>query len=164
MLTLRPVTDGDDEFLLSLYASTREAELAQLPWNAAQKDAFVRMQFAAQKRHYAAQYPQADHEIICVDGAPAGRIYLDRSGENVHILDITVLPQRRNAGTGTLVLRQIMDEAAKQGKPVTIYVENFNPSLRLFTRLGFQTAEENGFHLLLKRSPIRAQHSAKETS
>jgi RimJ/RimL family protein N-acetyltransferase len=152
MITLRPVTDGDDELLLSLYASTRAAELAQLPWNEEQKAAFVRRQFAAQKWHYAEQYAQAEHDVICANGAPVGRIYLDRDAQRFHILDITILPQHRNAGTGTFVLRQIMDEAAKAAKPVTIYVENFNPSLRLFTRLGFAPIEEQGFHLLLKHS------------
>lgn len=156
-ISLRAVTDADEEFLLSVYASTREEELAQLPWSGEQKDAFVRMQFAAQQRHYAAQYPQAGHNIICADGTPVGRIYLDRGPERFHILDITILPQHRNAGIGASVLRQILYEAKAEGgsaaKPVTIYVENFNPSLRLFTRLGFQRVEEKGFHLLLSKLP-----------
>ena len=149
-ITLRPVTDADDDFLLSVYAGTRAQELSLVPWTTDQKDEFVRMQFAAQKRHYPAQHPQAGHDIICADQTPVGRIYLDRSGEKFHILDITVLPQHRNAGIGSFLLRQLMDEAGKAGKPVTIYVENYNPSLRLFTRLGFQRVEENGFQLLLK--------------
>ncbi|HLJ29304.1 MAG TPA: GNAT family N-acetyltransferase [Candidatus Angelobacter sp.] len=152
-VTLRPASDADDEFLLAVYSSTRADELAQLPWSAEQKDAFVRMQFAAQKRHYRAEYPQADHNIICDDGIPVGRIYLDRGGLAFHILDITVLPQHRNAGIGSFLLRQVLDQAARAAKPVTIYVESFNRSLRLFLRLGFQRAEENGFQLLLKKLP-----------
>lgn len=150
-ITLRPVTKADEDFLLSVYACTREEELSRVPWSAEQKDAFVRMQFAAQKQHYAAEHPHAEHDVIAVRGMLIGRIYLDRSGDGFHILDITVLPQYRNAGTGSFVLRQVMEEAASVGKPVTIYVENYNPSLRLFTRLGFQQVEEKGFHLLLKK-------------
>lgn len=151
-ISLRPATGADDDFLLSVYASTRADELALVPWTVEQKDAFVRMQFEAQARHYAAEHPQANHDILCADGSPVGRIYLDRSGEEFHILDITVLPQHRNVGTGSFILRQVMDEARRTGKPVTIYVESYNPSLRLFTRLGFQKVEEKGFHLLLKHS------------
>jgi len=154
-ITLRPVTESDEEFLLAVYASTRAEEMERVPWTAEQKDAFVRMQFAAQKSHYAAEYPRASHDVICVDGTPVGRIYLDRDAGKLHILDITVLPQRRNAGIGSFLLRQLLQEAAGSSKPVNIYVENFNPSLRLFKRLGFQVAEENGFQLLLK------WHSAK---
>ena len=154
-ITLRPVTESDDDFLLGLYASTRAEEMARVPWTAEQKDAFVRMQFEAQKRHYAAEYPQSRHDLICADGIPVGRIYLDRDASRFYILDITVLPQHRNAGIGSFLLRQLLQEAAESSKPVNIYVENFNPSLRLFKRLGFQVAEENGFQLLLK------WHSAK---
>lgn len=152
-ITLRPVVAEDDAFLLSVYASTRADELARVPWNADQKDAFVRMQFDAQKRHYAEEYPQASHQIICADEKPVGRIYLDRSADAFHILDITVLPQHRNTGMGSHVLGQIMEEAHRAANQVTIYVENYNPSLRLFTRLGFQPVEEKGFHLLLKKLP-----------
>jgi ribosomal protein S18 acetylase RimI-like enzyme len=149
-ITLRPVQESDDEFLLKVYGSTREQELAQAPWTAEQKRQFVRMQWEAQRNHYAAQHPQASHEIICIEGIAAGRLYLDRSGEKFHILDITILPEHRNRGAGSFLLNQIMAEANEAGKPVSIYVETFNPSLRLFQRLGFTPIQQEGFHLLLQ--------------
>jgi ribosomal protein S18 acetylase RimI-like enzyme len=148
-ITLRPVQDSDDEFLMKVYGSTREQELAQVPWTVEQKQQFVRMQYEAQKNHYAAQHPQATHEIICLEGGDAGRLYLDRSEEKFHILDITLLSEHRNRGAGSFLLGQIMAEAKEAGKPVSIYVETFNPSLRLFQRLGFTTIKQEGFHLLL---------------
>ena len=150
---MRPATAADDEFILACYASTRAQEMAQVPWNAEQKEAFVRMQYVAQKQHYAAEWPRASHDIICVDEIPVGRIYLDRREDALHILDITVLPQQRNQGTGSTLLRRLLDEADRTGKPVTIYVESFNPSLRLFERLGFRKEHEKGFHLLMKWQP-----------
>jgi ribosomal protein S18 acetylase RimI-like enzyme len=149
-ITLRPVQESDDEFLLKVYGSTREQELAQVPWTAEQKQQFVRMQWKAQKSHYAAQHPRASHEIICVKGIATGRLYLDRTGEKFHILDITLLPEHRNRGAGSFLLGQIMAEAKEAGKPVSIYVETFNPSLRLFHRLGFTTIKQEGFNLLLQ--------------
>lgn len=152
-ITLRPASPADDDFLLSVYASTRALEMAMVPWTPEQKDAFIRMQFAAQKQHYAAEFPQANHDIICVQGVPVGRIYLDRTKDAFHILDLTVLPERRNQGAGTYLLRQIMEEASQSSKAVSINVENFNPSLRLFERLGFQRASENGFQFLMRWQP-----------
>lgn len=151
-ITLRPVGAADDDFLLSVYASTRAEELAQVPWSTEQKDAFLRMQFSAQKQHYAAQYPQAKHDVIHMDETPVGRLYLALDVEAMHILDITILPQYRNSGIGSFLLGQIMDEARDSGKSVTIYIEGFNPSLRLFERLGFRKDREEGFQLLMKRS------------
>ena len=149
-ITLRPVQESDDEFLLKVYGSTREQELAQVPWTAEQKQQFVHMQWEAQKTHYAAQHPKAGHEIIYVHGIAAGRLYLDRSGEKFHILDITLLPEYRNQGTGSLLLRRLLDEAGRLGKPVSIYVESFNPSLRFFERLAFRKEREEGFQFLMK--------------
>lgn len=152
-ITLRPVSGQDDNFLLLVYATTRAAELAQLPWSSEQKDAFVRMQFTAQKQHYSAEYPHANHDLICLDGVPVGRIYLSRNGDELHILDITVLPEHRNSGIGSWLLGQVLEEGRRMAKPVSIYLENFNPSLRLFERLGFHKGKEHGFQLLLKWSP-----------
>jgi ribosomal protein S18 acetylase RimI-like enzyme len=149
-ITLRPVQDSDNDFLLTVYGSTREQEMAQVPWTAEQKLQFVRMQYEAQKSHYAAQHPNATHEIICLEGGDAGRLYLDQTGDKFHILDITVLPEHRNQGAGSFLLGKLMAEAKEAGKPVTIYVETFNPSLRLFQRLGFTTIQQEGFHLLLQ--------------
>ena len=151
-LTLRPVAPSDDPFLLKVYGSTREQELAQVPWDQEQKQQFVRMQWDAQARHYAAEHPSASHLVICNHGEPVGRLYLDRAGEDLHIVDLTLLPEHRNQGTGTVLLREIINEAKAAGKRVTIYVETFNPSLRLFQRLGFSPRRTEGFHLLLQWS------------
>lgn len=152
-ITLHPVTEADQDFLLSAYASTRAGEMAMVPWSREQKDAFIRMQFAAQTQHYAAEHPGASHEIICRDSVPVGRLYLDRRADEFHILDVTILPQFRNAGIGTLLLGRILDEAGGSRKPVSIYVESFNPSLGLFRKLGFRTVSEDRFLQLLRWSP-----------
>ena len=155
-VSLRPVTAADDDFIFSLYASTREQEMALVPWSAEQKAAFVRMQYEAQTRHYRAEFPSADHDIICLDEAPVGRLYLNRRADVLHILDITLLPRLRGQGTGGVALRRVLAEAHGANKPVTIYVESFNPSLRFFERLGFQRDHEQGFQLLLKWKPNSA--------
>ena|SRR5437588_5938882 len=152
-ISLRPVSEADMAILLELYGSSRAQELAMVPWTPEQKKAFIEMQFRAQQSHYQAEYPRAEHSMICLDGVPVGRVYLDRHAEEFHILDITVLPQQRNAGTGSFVLRQIMKEATGSGKPVRIYVETFNPSLRLFERLGFVRAQQTGIHFVMKWTP-----------
>lgn len=149
-ISFRPVTPADDGLLLVLYASTRAAELAQVPWSEEQKNAFVKMQFDAQTREYAARNPQATHEIICVDEKPAGRLYLSRKEDAFHILDIIVMPGHRGSGIGTWVVKKVMADAARARKAVTIYVESFNPSMRLFERLGFQPVQTDGIYSLLK--------------
>jgi ribosomal protein S18 acetylase RimI-like enzyme len=143
--SLRPVADADRDLILSLYASTRAGELAQVPWSEAQKQAFLQHQVAAQERHYRERYPTSQHEVIMTGERPLGRLWLDRQPDRVHILDLTLLPEARGAGVGSALLRSLQAEAAA----VTIYLESFTPSLPLFERLGFAKEAEQGAHLLL---------------
>lgn len=148
--TLRPVGTADDSFLLKIYGSVRAAEMAQAPWSDEQKEAFLRMQFEAQQLHYRTHNPNSTHDIILLDGQPAGRLYVARREHEIRILDITILPQHRNQGVGTPFIENLMREAALEGKPLTIYVESFNPSLRLFKRLGFEKVEDDGINYLMQ--------------
>jgi hypothetical protein len=43
-----------------------------------------------------------------------------------------------------------------------VFVESFNPSLRLFERLGFVAADEQGAHLLMQWKPGSAGSSGDE--
>ena len=151
-ITLRPVESDDYEFLVEVYASTRAEELAVVPWTSEQRGMFVRSQFAAQQEHYAQKYPAASHDIILFEGRQVGRLYVARLDQEIRIVDITLLPRERNAGVGSYLLRQLLDEAKRYGKVTRIYVEEFNPSLRLFERLGFSPSEQHGIHLLLQWS------------
>ena len=151
-VTLRPVVSEDEPFLFELYASTRAEEMATVPWTREQQDLFVRMQFEAQLAHYKKTQPDASHDIIMSDGRPVGRLYVARPPDRIEIMDITVLPQERNKGIGSSLIKGLMSEA-ESSRPLRIYTENFNPSVRLLERLGFKTAQEDGFLLLMEWVP-----------
>jgi ribosomal protein S18 acetylase RimI-like enzyme len=145
-LTLRPITPGDVPFLYRVYFSTREAELALVDWSAAQKEAFVQQQFAAQHHHYQEHYTGAAFQIILADGQPAGRLYVARWPAEIRIVDIALLPEYRNAGIGTRLLTDLMAEARQSHKLLSIHVEQFNPALSLYARLGFAKTGEHGVY------------------
>lgn len=146
----------DVAFLQEVYASTRLDELTQLPWNEEQRSAFIRMQFTAQRQHYLKHYPNARQELILVGQQPIGRLYVNR-GNGIHILDFTILPEHRGHGIGSSIMKFLLEEAEEARKSVTIYVESFNPSRRLFERLGFAEIESDGINLLLER-PARKEN------
>ena len=152
-ITLRPVGSADYDFLVEVYGSTRAEELALVPWTTEQQQAFVRSQLAAQQEHYAKKYPTASHDIIMSDNRPVGRLYVARLDQEIRIVDLTLLPAERNAGIGSYLIKQLLNEANRSGKVTRIYVEEFNPSLRLFERLGFSPSEQHGIHLLLQCNP-----------
>lgn len=154
-ITVRPVTPADEAFLRSLYASTREDEMALLAWEKAEQDAFLAMQFQAQHAYYQEHFGAAEFFIITQDTTPIGRLYLDRRDDEIRIIDIALLPAHRNRGIGTAFLNAILAEGQESGLPVRIHVEHNNPALRLYNRLGFKKVTENGIYFLMEKPPVR---------
>jgi len=156
-ITFRPITSEDRELLLRVYRSTREDELAMVvDWTPEMKDAFILQQFTAQHTWYQEHYTGAEFLVILVDGAPAGRLYVHRRPSEIRLVDIALLPEYRNTGLGTRLLRDLLAEGEATGKPVTIHVEIYNPAMRLYQRLGFRPIEDRGVYQLLEwRSPAQ---------
>lgn len=142
---LRPVSDQDDQFLLSVYASTRAEELAQAKWVEGQKEMFLRWQFDLQRREYDSRFPNAVYHVVLVDEHPAGRIWVGSDDEQIRLLDIALLPEFQNRGVGTALLRRLMDHATKVDKALRhmVFVLNNNAE-RFYERLGFKKIEDFG--------------------
>jgi len=143
---LRPAAPGDYEELVRVYASTRAAELAQVTWwDDAQKLAFCRMQYDAQKAEYDARYPEAQYDLILLEGRPAGRLWIGRGAEEIRLLDIALLPWAQGQGIGTALVRALIEEARASGKRLRHMVFVMNEGARrLYERLGFVVFEEVG--------------------
>ena len=150
---MRPVEEADRAFLVELYGSTRSDELDQVQWQPGAREAFVDQQFSAQDAHYRANYPGATLDVIEVDGAPAGRLYVHRGPSDIRIMDIALAPSFRGRGIGTALLRDLMAEADGSGRKLSIHVEMNNPARSLYDRLGFEPAGEHGVYVLMERPP-----------
>jgi ribosomal protein S18 acetylase RimI-like enzyme len=156
-IRFRPIQPEDEELLYQVYGSTRETELAAVPWGEGEKEAFLRQQFEAQHRWYQENYAGAEFLVILKGGAPAGRLYVVRWDKEIRLIDIALLPEHRNGGVGSAILGQILAEGDARGLPVSIHVERWNPALRLYERLGFAPVEDRGVYLLMRREPRAAQ-------
>jgi ribosomal protein S18 acetylase RimI-like enzyme len=159
-LALRPIAPEDHELLFRVYASTREEEIAPVPWSDEQKEAFLRMQFEAQHAYYQENYKGADWQVIEQEGVPVGRLYVHRRPQEIRLVDITVLTAHRGSGIGSSLLRELMAEATAAGKPLRIHVEKHNPARSLYARLGFVPIEDRGVYDFLEWSPNRAPDPA----
>ena len=155
-LTLRAVTADDEALLLFVYDSSRAEELAHAQWQEGQREAFVKWQFDLQRREYEARHPDAEYAVILVDDQPAGRIWIGRDAEEIHLLDIVVLPEFQNRGVGRVLLNSLIDEAKQSSKALRHYVFVMNAdALRFYERLGFVVIEEIGAykHMEWKSEP-----------
>ncbi len=138
---LRPMSDADLPFTAALYATTREDELAPVPWPAETKQAFLAQQHAAQHAHYAEHYKGMEAFIVERGGAAIGRLYLFEMEGELRIVDISLAPEARGQGIGAALLRDVLARAAADGRFAGIHVERQNPARSLYTRLGFTIAD-----------------------
>jgi ribosomal protein S18 acetylase RimI-like enzyme len=152
-LAFRSISDADRDFLSRVYASTREQEKELFGWEDKEWQDFLRQQFSIQHKYYQQQFSDAAYNIILLDNNPVGRLYVDRRKDEVHIIDIALLPEFRNRGIGSKILKDLMAEAEEKNLPVRIYVEHFNLALRLYERLGFTQIDDTGVYFLMERPP-----------
>jgi ribosomal protein S18 acetylase RimI-like enzyme len=159
VLRLRPEREDDQAFRYRLFWDSRP-ELALLPLEPAMREQLMQHQFRAQTVSYRAQFPDARFDIIELDGAAIGRIVVDRPGSAIHIIDQAIMPQRRNLGLGSTIMRALMQEAARAGLPVRLMVSTANdPSQRLYLRLGFVPIQTGVTHIELEWRPGSAATS-----
>ncbi|HII06303.1 MAG TPA: GNAT family N-acetyltransferase [Methanotrichaceae archaeon] len=149
-ISLRPVLPEDEPFLFRLYASTREEELASFGWGGADKDAFLRLQFKAHQHNYATISPEADQRVILLDGRPVGNLIVIRAQKEIRLAEIALLSEDRNGGIGSLLIRDLTEEAKERELALRLHVAKSNRAIRLYQRLGFTLIGDTGTHFFME--------------
>lgn len=162
VITVRTEEPQDEAFLFELYASTRQEELDAWGWPPEMRSNFLTLQFkASQGRHSA--HPDAEFQIVLLDGVKVGRLIVNRTREELQLVDIALLPAHRNAGVGTALLQRIFGEAASTRKPLRLQVLKGNRAIRLYQRLGFEQTGETELHLTMEWHTDRAREKPVPT-
>ena len=102
------------------------------------------------RRHYREYYPNATNNIIVKDNCRAGRLYVNCGETEFAILDLTVLPVFRRSGIATDLVRELQAEAPDQRRSLRVFVESFNPSQKLFSKLGFSITGSEGVNFRME--------------
>jgi GNAT superfamily N-acetyltransferase len=97
--------------------------------------------------------------IIQADGVDVGWLQTVVSKSEHMLGQIFVDAPFQRKGIGTEVLRRIIDEAARRALPVRLAVVKFNPSRRLYERLGFRVTHEDERKVYMSREPDPASGS-----
>lgn len=149
-LSVRPERGEDRAFLEHLYASTREQETRMLDWPEASRLAFLRQQYQAQHAHYREHYSDANFWIVEVEKKPVGRLYLQLRDDEIRLMDIALLPERKGQGVGTALVRRVLEIASARGVAVRLHVEPENRAVNLYRRLGFVKLEDRGVYQFME--------------
>lgn len=152
-LALRPVNGGDAAFLTELFASVRAADFAPLGWPEPVLRQLLAQQAQFQHLQYETAYPEAERLIVERDSVPVGRIYVDEGEAAIRLIDISLIQDERGKGSGTALVRDLLDRAAAAGKPVILSVVQGNPARRLYERLDFDACADGGAYEEMRWAP-----------
>jgi len=150
-ISQRPQQGEDGAFVLELYLSTRWHEFAQIGWPEDAIRGLLVSQSQIQTLQYQSNYPGLERWIILFESDPVGRLYLWQDATELRIVDISLLPQWRNRGIGSVLLDQTFERAQTFGMTLCLHVEQSNPALHLYRRMGFKFVEEKGIYWRLER-------------
>lgn len=151
-IALRAAHGDDLAWLRTLYAESRAAELAPIPWPNEMKRSFLDSQFDLQHRHFVGQFSAGSFLIVESARQPIGRLYLS-NGDPELVVDICIASASQNSGIGTSLLQAILDRSSTRGVDVELHVLRHNAAaIRLYTRLGFRGVDDQGAHLLMRRA------------
>jgi RimJ/RimL family protein N-acetyltransferase len=144
--TLRVAKTEDQSFSEALFCSTREY-LYLLPIPKPQVDLLLKQQFVLQQSSYSQRFPKAVNFIVEFNDEPIGKITLNQSKYDLHIIDMVLAQKVRNKGYGTKILRAIQLSTKKQNGQLTLAVDQQNIlAKKLYLALGFKITESSDTH------------------
>ena len=152
-ITLRPATEDDQDFLLTLFKSSRGDDLRGLGWSEDRISEFLAMQYEAQQNFVATDHPELNDQIVLLEGTPVGHLAVEQRPNEIRLVDLALLPEHRSSGTGALLIQELQTQAAAAKRPLRAQVIRFNRAVGLFERLGFRRTSETGTHFQMEWLP-----------
>ena len=147
-VTLRPAVDADFE-------ACRRTYFAETDWI----NERLQLDRDAQESMFRKQWRPAQVCIIQADGVDVGWLQTVVSKSEHMLGQIFVDAPFQRRGIGTEVLRRIVEEASRLQLPIRLAVVKFNPSRRLYERLGFRVTHEDERKVYMTREPERGSSS-----
>lgn len=132
-LSARQLGAGDEAYLAALYLDARP-DLGALQVPRSVIEGIARHQQQMQRDDYARRFPEAETWLLEEEGEAAGRLVLDRSGDVLRVVDLSVSLKSRRRGIAKEALRALQAES----RAIALRVRRENLGARaLYGQLGF---------------------------
>ncbi|GAA4870258.1 GNAT family N-acetyltransferase [Kitasatospora terrestris] len=142
--TLRPATAADVEPIAELRAEVMRPDLERLG----------RYDGARVRQRFRDGFVAAHTWVIEVEGRLAGSVAL-RPAEDGHWLEHFYLAAgQQGRGVGGAVLRGLLADCDRAGRPVRLNVLQGSPARRLYERHGFALTSEDPVDVFMLRAPV----------
>jgi len=117
--------------------------------------AFGSWESDVQRRRSDEAFNRATCSLVMVDDVRAGMLVVEERSSEVFLGKIYLMPEFQNQGVGTVLIRQLIDRANTQQKPLRLRVLRVNSAARrLYERLGLVVTHSTADHHYLERRPV----------
>jgi ribosomal protein S18 acetylase RimI-like enzyme len=134
---LRPAQPSDQAFQYSLFRARRAGMFQTAGLPAPMIDNLLNLQYRAREQSYRGSFPNARWSIVEHAGEPIGELIIDDEAESLHIVDITLSPERQGCGIGSALVRAVVTDSASRGGVRAMADVGNAASRQMFARLGF---------------------------
>ncbi|MCT2407756.1 GNAT family N-acetyltransferase [Chryseobacterium antibioticum] len=131
-LTYRKASKNDIDYLLDLRTKTMNPHYTDSHLPTDRETTLQRILYQFDKAH-----------IILLNNEPAGLLKINKADDKTEVLQLQIDPTQQGKGLGKMILKDILEEASKEGKTVELSVLKTNKAQHLYTRLGFKTVGED---------------------
>jgi ribosomal protein S18 acetylase RimI-like enzyme len=143
-LNMRPAEDQDYEFARQVhhaaYHDVVERQFGK--WDEQAQDGF-----------FQSAWKGSAHEIIYLNGEPAGYFSMDETDDLIDLHELVLLPKFQGQGTGTKILNEAIEKAKTKNKVARLQVLKANKAAELYRKLGFSEVGETDTHIKMEFDP-----------
>jgi len=131
LVQVRPAQAKDAQFVQNLYVDTIERSTPPEVWDEARTRARLRI-----------IYRRKEAWVLADGDKDVGWLQIAEGRRQVALRQIHLVASHRNREIGTVIIRELQEQAARQGKVVVLRVLKRNPAAALYRRLSFVAVRE----------------------
>lgn len=149
------VADGKDKaFIDKLFNSTRnDLRLINAERDFIEELIFVQQK--AQKADYENRFPNAYNFIVDYHQSAIGRVMVDFGENEIHVVDISFLPEAQGHGYGAMTIKALQNAAQQVMAPITLWIHRGNIKVQQFyVSLGFASLGGDAMNEKLAWFPV----------
>ena len=104
-----------------------------------------------QKALFASLWRPDDTWIITLNGEDVGWVEFRRTGDEIFLKQLYILPEHQRRGVGSRVMRLLLEERRGAAKSMALFVLKNNPAHGFYERHGFGVVQETPTRFLMRR-------------
>lgn len=145
-ITLRSISEVDFEFIYEVTRVTMQTYVEQT-WGS-----WVDFE---QRTIIYDSINLSTHQIIQIDGQDVGCLAVEIHPSYMQLMKLYVLPNFQRRGIGTVLIRQLVNEAKAHEIPLLLRVLAVNPARKLYEREGFIVQTQTKERIYMEYAPVK---------